>query len=320
MSNLVPSRLVLGTAGFDLAKPWRSHLKILHKAWDCGINCFDTAPIYAHGHAELILGKFLKNHDAFVHTKCGLTCRELPRMPSVAFRTLRFVKRLKSFFAKYRNEASHAAFSDTENDDCSLPTRLSASNLQKTFQTSLQKLGVGSVRALLLHEVTSVHANSEEIHEFFQNQIEKNLIQKCGVAGHPSTIGPPTDLQAPHTVYQTEGFEPNTSHFRDLTSFQYGISYSALRRFKQIQLRLKDASALAKWKKVLDTSLQAEESLACWLIAIALHAENVSQVVFFSSDLKHVGEISLGAPKLLDDPERLRQFKKLCKSDLTFDS
>lgn len=50
-------------------------IKAVHKAIDCGVNFFDTAPIYGLGHSEELLGKALgsKRKDVIIATKVGLT-------------------------------------------------------------------------------------------------------------------------------------------------------------------------------------------------------------------------------------------------------
>src|SRR3954470_5650107 len=46
----------------------------IHKALDLGINWFDTAPLYGHGHADEILAKALgaRLRDVIVATKVGV--------------------------------------------------------------------------------------------------------------------------------------------------------------------------------------------------------------------------------------------------------
>src|SRR5207249_342377 len=48
--------------------------RAIHRALDLGINCFDVAPIYGKGEAEIRVGKALgkKRKDAIVVTKCGV--------------------------------------------------------------------------------------------------------------------------------------------------------------------------------------------------------------------------------------------------------
>lgn len=50
-------------------------VKAVHKAIDCGLNLFDTAPIYGLGHSEELLAKALgaRRKDIIIATKVGLT-------------------------------------------------------------------------------------------------------------------------------------------------------------------------------------------------------------------------------------------------------
>ena len=46
----------------------------VHAALECGVNFFDTAPLYGHGHADEILLQALgsKRHDVVIATKVGV--------------------------------------------------------------------------------------------------------------------------------------------------------------------------------------------------------------------------------------------------------
>lgn len=48
-------------------------IKAIHAGLDQGINWIDTAPIYGHGHSEIVVGKAIKEirDSLFVATKCG---------------------------------------------------------------------------------------------------------------------------------------------------------------------------------------------------------------------------------------------------------
>jgi aryl-alcohol dehydrogenase (NADP+) len=58
----------------DVAMP------VLKRAWDLGINFFDTANVYSRGRSEEILGEFLKDirNDAVVATKVNGVMKEVP--------------------------------------------------------------------------------------------------------------------------------------------------------------------------------------------------------------------------------------------------
>ena len=48
-------------------------IKAIRRAFDLGVNLFDTAPIYGSGHAEEVLGRAVEpfRHEVFLATKCG---------------------------------------------------------------------------------------------------------------------------------------------------------------------------------------------------------------------------------------------------------
>ncbi|ENM5790367.1 aldo/keto reductase [Vibrio mimicus] len=49
-------------------------LKVMSKAVELGINCFDTADLYGNGHNEKLIGRFLKHSQVkpAIATKCGI--------------------------------------------------------------------------------------------------------------------------------------------------------------------------------------------------------------------------------------------------------
>ena len=78
-SDLKVSSIGYGAWGIGGAPFWKSegHTKSLDsikKAYDLGINFFDTAPVYGFGHSEELIGKALKpvRDKVILATKCGL--------------------------------------------------------------------------------------------------------------------------------------------------------------------------------------------------------------------------------------------------------
>ncbi|GAB1422273.1 aldo/keto reductase [Anaerolineales bacterium] len=66
------SRLCLGTSGFGKTLNQAEAHHILDKAYEQGINCFDTADIYAEGASERILGEWIKSRkprSIYIFTK-----------------------------------------------------------------------------------------------------------------------------------------------------------------------------------------------------------------------------------------------------------
>ena len=78
-SNLNVSVIGFGAWGIGGSPFWSNEgdavsVRAIRKAYDLGINFFDTAPVYGFGHSEELLGKTLKPfRDKVIYaTKCGL--------------------------------------------------------------------------------------------------------------------------------------------------------------------------------------------------------------------------------------------------------
>jgi aryl-alcohol dehydrogenase-like predicted oxidoreductase len=78
-SDLKISTIGFGAWGIGGAPFWSSEgdnmsIKAIHKAYDLGVNFFDTAPVYGFGLSERLIGKALKpvRDKVIIATKCGL--------------------------------------------------------------------------------------------------------------------------------------------------------------------------------------------------------------------------------------------------------
>lgn len=78
-SDLKVSVIGFGAWGIGGAPFWSSEgdnmsVKAIHKAYDLGVNFFDTAPVYGFGLSERLIGKALKpvRDKVILATKCGL--------------------------------------------------------------------------------------------------------------------------------------------------------------------------------------------------------------------------------------------------------
>ncbi|MCH8313075.1 MAG: aldo/keto reductase [Nitrospinae bacterium] len=82
-SDLEVSVIGFGAWGIGGAPFWSTEgdhpsCKAILKAFDLGVNFFDTAPVYGFGHSEELLGKTLKpvRDKVILATKCGLVWRK----------------------------------------------------------------------------------------------------------------------------------------------------------------------------------------------------------------------------------------------------
>ena len=144
------TRLVLGTSG--LGGVWgevnlRESEEAILFALENGVLAFDTAPSYAD--AELVLGRALgqwKGDLPFISTKVG----------------------------RLRAETAH-----------DLKLDYSSEGIRRSFENSLDALGVDHVDLLFLHEPQQVHeADVSRILDLMQSFMEEGLVGKLGLGGN----------------------------------------------------------------------------------------------------------------------------------------
>lgn len=79
-SNMNVSRVTLGCWAMGGGDSWANEtddaeaIRTIHAAMDAGVNLVDTAPCYAYGHSEEVVGKAIadRRDKVYVATKCGL--------------------------------------------------------------------------------------------------------------------------------------------------------------------------------------------------------------------------------------------------------
>ncbi len=143
---------VLGFGGASLGElfvrmPEAQAQETLHAAWECGLRYFDTAPWYGHGLSEHRIGHLLRQQDPhafFCSTKVGRV------------------------YARFRGEAADC---DTSPWAGGLPFTLrfdySYEGVMRSYEDSLQRLGLNRVHALVIHDL-----------DFIYHQTEKNIAAK----------------------------------------------------------------------------------------------------------------------------------------------
>ena len=106
--------------------------QVLQAAWDAGIRYFDTSPFYGHGKSEHRLGEFLRERprDRFtVSTKVGRVLRPTGDRSRLS----------EEFWQKPLPFTLHFDYS--------------YDGIMRSYEDSLQRLGLGSVELLVIHDL-----------------------------------------------------------------------------------------------------------------------------------------------------------------------
>jgi D-threo-aldose 1-dehydrogenase len=170
-SDIVTSRLGLGTSRLHLMRSRQERQHLLAEAAELGIRHFDTAPMYGDGLAERELGQFLRHQPLgtfTVATKFGIP-------PSVLIETLSPIAApLRGARALLRRAGIWRTH---------LPP-LSATGLRRSLHASLRRLGLERVDLVLLHEPTLARlADARALCDELENLRANGLIRSFGLAG-----------------------------------------------------------------------------------------------------------------------------------------
>lgn len=159
-------------------RPWGparddDSIAAVHAALDLGINWFDTAPLYGHGHADEVLRRALDGRpDAFVATKVGV----------------RF----------------DAATDNAESD-------LSAAHVRSDCEASLRRLGVETIDLLQAHWPCERGTALEETIGALEELRTEGKIRAWGLCNYNDeglaaalSIAPVATLQTPYSMVRRE--------------------------------------------------------------------------------------------------------------------
>ncbi|MEE2708751.1 MAG: aldo/keto reductase [Gemmatimonadota bacterium] len=117
----------------------------LHAAWDAGIRYFDTSPFYGHGKSEHRVGYFLRQkdrNDFILSTKVGRVFTATPDLSA-------FDKGL------WNNPLPFDFYYDYSYD-----------GIMRTYEDSLQRLGLNRLELLLIHDLDPFFHNQAQINAY----------------------------------------------------------------------------------------------------------------------------------------------------------
>jgi len=160
----------------------RESLALLEAAFDCGIRHFDTAPSYALGQSERVLGEaFRTRRDRItITTKYGLSLPRGQSLLGIARRILlpaiRHVPAIKARLARAAGGLAGKA-------------RFSADELRTSIDASLAALQTDYIDTLLLHEAV-VSDLTDELFTALERSAEAGKIRSFGIGSEAVAIPP----------------------------------------------------------------------------------------------------------------------------------
>ncbi|KAL5338192.1 NADP-dependent oxidoreductase domain-containing protein [Aspergillus crustosus] len=169
-SSLKISRVILGCMTFGNlsweGSPWvlseEQALPLLKKAYDCGINTWDTANTYSNGQSEVIIGKSLKTYS-------------IPREKVVIMTKL---------YYPVMEITSNARPNPATNDGPLVNQMgLSRKHIFEAVDASLRRLGTTYIDVLQLHRVDdTVRTNPEELMKALHDLVQQGKIHYLGAS------------------------------------------------------------------------------------------------------------------------------------------
>jgi len=207
------SALGFGCASLGSRVAPRAGLAALERAYDAGVTWYDVAPSYGDGQAEVLLGRFLANHDrqsVQVLTKVGIA----PPQPSPAARMIRPIMRaavaavpgLRSVVRRRRPGATK------------LP--LEAALIERSLDASLRRLGTDYVDVVAVHDATAEEAVRDDVRRALEVAVASGKARAAAIASSSEAAAAGVEADGAYSLVQMGNnlFDPGLTSFRAATS------------------------------------------------------------------------------------------------------
>lgn len=196
-TNIESSALGFGCASLTAHPDRHDAIALLERAFASGITHFDVARLYGLGHAESILGDFLrsKRDQVTVTTKFGLQppSGAIARQAGLVSLAKKVLRRFPALARRARRHVAAAAKGGA----------FSVTEASASLETSLRALGTDRVDLLLLHEGTLADAARDDLLAFLQAQVDRGTVRAFGIGSAAPTIGDDaTRIPSVHRVLQ----------------------------------------------------------------------------------------------------------------------
>ncbi|KAI9264305.1 NADP-dependent oxidoreductase domain-containing protein [Phascolomyces articulosus] len=198
------SRICLGglsfgsSRSFDWIKDEKESIELIGKAYEAGINFFDTANIYSNGESERVLGKAVHYHKMSRSRIVVATKLFFPVMPNV------------EDFAPSRQQLENDSFNGSFINDWGL----SRKHIMDAIEDTLKRLQLDYIDILQIHRLDP-HTTMEETMETLHDLIKAGKVRYIGASSMPTW-----QFQKANNVAEKNGWTP----FTCMTNF-YNLLY-----------------------------------------------------------------------------------------------
>jgi aryl-alcohol dehydrogenase-like predicted oxidoreductase len=160
----------LGRSVFENTR--RQARELLETAFDNGINFFDSAPNYAYGDSEVLLGNVFatRRDQVILATKGGY---RYSSSASYARYLLWLVSPFRKLLGRHRQQLKHRS---------KKRQNFSARFLRKNLEQSLRRMHTDYIDLYQLHSPPMVAIESDEVLRFLEDSIKDGKVRYCAVS------------------------------------------------------------------------------------------------------------------------------------------
>jgi len=243
-SNKNIDRFGYGCVALTMFKDKKDAIEMLETAFDQGIVHFDVARVYGMGHAESILGEFLKSKrdKVTITTKFGLNPPSTPAGGinlNLLLKVKRAIQRYPALYKLIRRNVTYQKPSSV--------SPYSASEAQKSIYKSLAELKTDHIDYLLLHEATIKDANDGVLIEYLERMKKDGIILNYGIGSDYSNYENDC-LNFPATF--------------DIFQFEHSICHPNIYSLKNAHLKLIFVHSVFKHLKKITSALNTNPHIA----------------------------------------------------------
>jgi aryl-alcohol dehydrogenase-like predicted oxidoreductase len=180
------SRLGFGCARLFGEAEMHASVRLIETALECGIRHFDTAPSYAYGQSEAVLGEALSAQAGVtVATKVGIEPSGAASQLSTFYR--RYARPMLSRFPAVKSALLRGRMLTLDSDhDRPTPRRLERDAIRASVSRSLERLKRDRIDLLLLHE-PDMFIIDDILRSHFEDLMSEGMIAAYGL-GYGRTV------------------------------------------------------------------------------------------------------------------------------------